>query len=127
MARALLFSGVVAVVWVILAWRSPTLTYHFAPLIAAIVGPLSLRREGRADLKLGIATGTAVLGLLLGVTLLLEVTNKQLGPNFLESGPAWPESVLFSVIGVAVGVRATTRENPGILGRLFEAEEQTQT
>ena len=32
MARALLVSGGVGVIWLVLAWRNPSLTYHFAPL-----------------------------------------------------------------------------------------------
>lgn len=123
MARALLFSGVVGGAWLILAWRNPTLTYHFAPLIGGVVGPLSLRRQGKVDSKLGLSTGAAVLALLLGITLLLEITDKQLGPNFVESGPAWPEAVLFSFIGVALGVRAATRESPGLLGWLVDSTE----
>jgi len=121
MARALLLSGVVALAWIVLAWRSPTLTYHFAPLIGGAVGPLSLRTLGRADAQIGRTVGALVLAMMLGVTLILEVAGRQEGPNFLEVGPAWPEAVLFAVLGTAVGVRAATRERPGMLGTLVDS------
>ena len=121
MARALLVSGGVGVIWLVLAWRNPSLTYHFAPLIGAAVGPLSLRTQGQADSSLANKTGGIVLAFMLGITLLLELAGRQEGPNFLEMGPAWPEAVLFSAIGVFVGVRAASRENPGLLGRLVDS------
>lgn len=121
MTRALFLSGVVAVAWIVLAWRSPNLTYHFAPLVGAAVGPLSLRTQGRADGALTQKTGAIVLAMMLGVTLLLELAGRQEGPNFLEMGPAWPEAVLFAAIGVFVGTRAASRENPGLLGGLVDS------
>ena len=119
--RAALLSGGVGLVWIVLAWRSPTLTYHFAPLIGGAVGPLSLRTRGQADAAIARATGGLVLAMMLAVTLLLEIADRQEGPNFLEMGPAWPEAVLFAVIGVLVGSRAATREHPGLLGRLVDS------
>lgn len=119
--RAALLSGGVGLVWIVLAWRSPTLTYHFAPLIGGAVGPLSLRTRGQADAAIARATGGMVLAMMLAVTLLLEIADRQEGPNFLEMGPAWPEAVLFAVIGVLVGSRAATREHPGLLGRLVDS------
>ncbi len=118
--RSLLFSGGVGLVWIFLAFRNPALTYHFAPLIAGVIGPLSLRTQGRASEVLARKTGGIVLALLLAITLLLEVSGNQEGPNFLESGPAWPEAVLFAVIGVLIGARAASRENPGLLGGLVD-------
>lgn len=121
MMRALLLSGAVGLVWAVLAWRSPNLTYHFAPLIGAAVGPLSLRSQGRADAALTKKTGAVVLAMMLGLTLFLELAGRQEGPNFFEVGPAWPEAVLFSAIGVFVGTRAASRENPGLLGGLVDS------
>lgn len=121
MMRALLISGAVGIVWIALAWRSPTLTYHFAPLIGAAAGPLSLRSQGRADGALTQRTGAMVVAMMWAITLFLEVTGRQLGPNFIEVGPAWPEAVLFAVIGAFVGVRAASRENPGLLGGLVDS------
>ena len=120
-ARALVLSGAVAAAWIVLAWRSPTLTYHFAPLIGGAVGPLSLRSHGRAEAQLTKMVAGIVLAMMLGVTLLLEVAGRQEGPNFLESGPAWPEAVLFSLVGVAVGANAAARERPGLLGGLVDS------
>lgn len=123
MLRAALVSGGVGLIWIILAWRNPNLTYHFAPLIGATVGPLSLRSQGQANAALARSTGALVLILMLAVTLLLELSGRQEGPNFLEVGPAWPEAVLFAVIGVLVGMRAATRERAGLLARLVDSTE----
>ena len=120
MLRSLLFSAGVGLVWIVLAIRSPTLTYHFAPLIGAVIGPLSLRSQGRASEALAQKTGAIVFAMMLGVTLLLELTGNQLGPNFIEVGPAWPEAVLFAAFGVFVGIRAASREEPGLLGRIVD-------
>lgn len=120
LSRALLLSAGVGLVWIVLAWRSPTLTYHFAPLIGGVVGPLSLRTQGRAEASLAQRAAGAVLGLMLAVTLLLEVAGRQEGPNFLEVGPAWPEAVLFAAIGVVIGARTASREQPGLLGGLVD-------
>ena len=89
--------------------------------MGAAVGPLSLRTQGRADGALTQKTGAIVLAMMLGVTLLLELAGRQEGPNFLEMGPAWPEAVLFAAIGVFVGTRAASRENPGLLGGLVDS------
>ena len=70
MARALLVSGGVGVIWLVLAWRNPSLTYHFAPLIGAAAGPLSLRTQGRADSSLANKTGGIVLAFMLGLSLI---------------------------------------------------------
>lgn len=119
-ARALLLSGTVGIVWLMLAWRSPTLTYHFAPLVGGAVGPLSLRTQGRANARLSRNVGLGVLAMLGSVTLVLELAGHQEGPNFLHMGPAWPEAVLFILIGVAIGVRSASRARPGILGSLVD-------
>lgn len=115
-----MLSSLVGIVWFVLAWRSPTLTYHFAPLVGAALGPLSLRTQGRADAALARKVGLQVLAILGAVTLLLEVAGRQEGPNFLHVGPAWPEAVLFIVLGVLIGVRSATRARPGILGSIVD-------
>ena len=82
---------------------------------------MCIRDRGQADSSLANKTGGIVLAFMLGITLLLELAGRQEGPNFLEMGPAWPEAVLFSAIGVFIGVRAASRENPGLLGRLVDS------
>ena len=119
-ARAVGIAAAVAVLWGILAWRNPNLTYHFAPLIGGLAGPASLRSQGRVDRTAAIRTSLVILAVLLGTTAFLVVTERMEGPNFLHSGPAWPEAVLFAAVGVAIGGRAAYRERPGLLGTLIE-------
>ena len=119
--RGAIYSAVVGVVWIVLAWRNPSLTYHFAPLIGAAAWPLSLRTQGRrhiTDARLG---GLGGFGVMTVVTVILLIAGRMDGPNFLHVGPAWPEAILFAVIGAALAVRVATREEPGLLGSLIDA------
>ena len=121
MARALLVSGGVGVIWLVLAWRNPSLTYHFAPLIGGAIWPLSLRSQGQASAQDGRIAAAGALAMMLVVTVILLIGNAMAGPNFLHQGPAWPEAVLFAVVGAAIGMRTATRERPGLLGGLVDA------
>lgn len=119
--RGALLTGAVNVVWFLLALRRPELHYHFAPLIAAALWPLSLRTAGRASMKdtqIGVA---GAIGLTLLTTLIIELTGNMNGPNFLHAGPAWPEAVLFAIVGALITGRAASRERPGLLGGLVDA------
>ncbi len=118
--RAIAFVGVVLAVWVLLAIRNPQLTYHFAPLIAAFVGPASLRTIGPVDAArvIPVAAATSVVvGL---VAVVLHVTGGMEGPTFWNDGPALSEAILFAVLGAAGGTRVATRPNAGLLGSVFE-------
>ena len=118
--RGALLTGAVCVVWFFLALRRPELHYHFAPLIAAALWPLSLRSKGRAtahDSRLGAIGGAALV--IVATAIILLVGNLE-GPNFIERGPAWPEAVLFAVIAGAWGGRVASRVKPGLLGSLVD-------
>ena len=119
--RGALITGLVCAVWIVLAQRNPTLHYHFAPLIAAVVWPLSLRSKGRREKADAFTGGAGSLALTLLVTLVIQLAGTMDGPNFLHAGPAWPEAVLFAVLGAALGSRAAGRDKPGILGRLVDS------
>ena len=118
--RGALLTGGVCVVWFFLALRRPELHYHFAPLIAAALWPLSLRSKGQAsahDARTGAIGGMA---LVLVTTVIILLLGNLEGPNFLHRGPAWPEAVLFAVIAGAWSGRVASRERPGLLGSLFD-------
>ncbi len=118
--RGAFLTGGVCVVWFFLAARNPTLHYHFAPLIAAVLWPLSLRSSGRASVKEARTGGIGAATLVLVTTGIIVLVGNMDGPNFLHAGPAWPEAVLFALIAAAWGTRAASREKPGLLGALVD-------
>lgn len=100
-------SGVVAAVWVALAWFNPDNTYHAAPLLAAGIFPVAQRlRHGR--LTAGQAVGAAAGGYLnvLVVTVLLTVVDKLEGPSLLPFGDAAVEALVFGAAGSLLGAAA---------------------
>ena len=82
-----------------------------------------MRTRGQADQNTGFTAAAGALALMLGVTVLLVIINAMEGPNFLHQGPAWPEAVIFAVLGAAIGLRAAVREKPGLLGFFVESGE----
>jgi hypothetical protein len=100
-----------AVFWVVLAWRTPTSTHHFAPFIVAMLWGF-LERSTNDDGNLGrAATGRAFLGgagVAIGATALLFVADKLQGPGLYGSLPVIPELVVHSFLGATVGGRPWT-------------------
>lgn len=118
--RAAVFVSVVVAVWAFLAIRNPQLTYHFAPLIAAFVGPASLRAVGRVDAAVALPVAAATTALVGLASVALHVADALLGPTFWNDGPALSEAALFTVLGAVAGARVATRPNAGLLGSVFE-------
>ena len=106
-------------VWSVLAVRSPDLTYHFAPLIAAIAWPLGTRRAEPAHPPAALSAAIAALATVSLASLILHVAGQLDGPTFLDTRPAVIEAVLFAIAGAAIGYRAATRQNAGLLGRIL--------
>ena len=121
LVRSAVFVVVVLAVWAVLALRNPQLTYHFAPLIAAFVGPASLRAAGRIDATVALPVAAATSALVGLASVVLHVADAMQGPTFWNDGPALSEAVLFTVLGAVAGARVATRPNAGLLGSVFEA------
>ena len=112
------FAAVVAAgLWIALAVRTPTNTFHFAPIIVAVVGPVSrrmtdggplLRRKG-----LVVAGAGGALAILTGVG--LAVTGNLEGPTLWSDDGALAEVVLFALAATLYGFRVVTRERSGVL------------
>ena len=81
-------------VWVVLAVRSPELTYHLAPLIAAGVWPLMSGRAAAA-----VASGGVTIAVAVG----LALSDSLEGPDLVGGHAAFGEAVLFAVFGAALG------------------------
>ena len=96
-----------AVIWALLAARTPTNTYHFAPMVVAgawvaIDGSIGagLTQRRIVNTSLGgwcVAVATAVV---------LEVKGDLDGPTFWDSSDTAPvllEHVVFAMLGAAIG------------------------
>lgn len=119
----MVFAAAVCAVWSALAIRSPDLTYHFAPVIAAAVWPLSMRSNGRRDSRDAMTSAIGAFLLVSAVALGLHVTDNLTGPTFWNEGPALTEAIVFAAVGAAVGGRAASRAGAGLLGRLVQQSE----
>lgn len=116
-----MLTALVCGIWIGLSWRSPDLHYHFAPLIASVLWPLSLRSQGRRASRDAMVGAIGAAGLVLATTLGLGLADKLGGANFLHNGPAWPEAALFGLVGAAFGARSASRIRPGLLGGLVDS------
>lgn len=105
-----------AALWLVLALRTPTSTFHFAPLIVAGVWPVVRRSMGRrlettdAAKVAGASGGLAIL-----VGLLLFAFDSLRGPSLWADDGALLEVVLFAVLGAGYGFRVASRSKPGLL------------
>jgi hypothetical protein len=118
--RGAVLTGLVCVVWILLANRSPSLTYHFAPPIAAVLWPLSLRSRGRRTFRDAAVGAAGASALVLVTSLGIHLTDQMTGPTFIDRGAALTEAILFLVIGAAFGLRTAIRERPGLLGAMVD-------
>jgi hypothetical protein len=106
-------STVVSVAWLLLGLRSPTVTYHFAPLIVGIAWPYLL-----ASLPYRLSSRQALTGAVAGVSMaistgvLLIVADSLNGPTLWGDGPVMVEVVPAALIGAAFGYRSARRGGP---------------
>jgi len=100
-------SGLLAGIWVVLAWLNPDVTYHLGPILVAASFPIGHRLRAGARLLpfQGFATFVGA-GLNVGVaTGILAWADKLRGPSLLPSGGAVIEAVVFgAVAGIAAAV-----------------------
>lgn len=109
-------SIVAGLVWAGLAWRTPTSTFHFAPLIVAVAWPVVARSTGgRAEARAAVLAAGGAVGFALAVGLLLLVADRLQGPTFWGDGGAIVEVVIAALLGGAYGLRVLTRERSGLL------------
>lgn len=121
----LLASVTITTVWTGLALRHPTLTYHFAPVLAAAAWPLVARfTRGRTSLAVGLraATGGIVVTALAAAE--LHALDALRGPALI-GGSATTEALLGALGGAAWGTRVITRARPGLLIRLLAGPADT--
>ena len=84
--------------WAVLAWRTPTSTFHFAPIVAIAVGPwLAKARMGRHAIGPAIITVAISTVIVLGAVALLASQDRMLGPTFWSETGAVSEAIIFSI------------------------------
>ncbi len=109
----LLWAVVAAVAWGVLAHRTPTSTFHFAPLVVAGVWVI-YDGYSEAGVTQRQAVNEAVAGFVVALvaTVTLELLDDLSGPVFWQSGPDAPvvlEHLLFAAGGAIVGVALALR------------------
>jgi hypothetical protein len=96
-----------ALVWAVLAVRTPTSTFHFAPLVVAVVWPVFGRigdggpPAGRESLVVGASGG--VIAVIAGLG--LQAAGKLEGPTFWSESGAIVEVLIFAAVGTLYGLR----------------------
>ena len=108
-------SGLLAALWVLLAWLNPDVTYHLAPILVAGAFPVGHRlRVGQPLTPVqGVATFIGSLINLGVATGILTWAGKLEGPSLLPTGGAVLESVVFGVGAGAVAAFLVTLRWPG--------------
>jgi hypothetical protein len=110
-----LVSVAFSVLWLGLALRSPTTTYHLVPAAVAASWPLTARRlRGPLSLSAALRAGAGGLVVAAATTIELAGLDALRGPA-LVGGSAAVESSLVAVAGTAWAVRAAVRARPGLV------------
>jgi hypothetical protein len=113
-------AALAAIGWVVLAIRTPTNTYHFAPLVVALAAPIAARSDparsdpARSDLggpdlggsespwsRLVVGCVGGVVAAAIGLS--LAASGNLEGPTFWGEGGALGEVLLFSIGGAVAG------------------------
>lgn len=103
LTRPTLYAAGLTGLWIVLAWGRPTVTYHLAPLLVAIVVPGAIALSEKAGWSLtALATGTGAL-LAAVATIVLGTTGHLAGPSLLPSGGAVVEAWVLAAVGAAGG------------------------
>jgi glutaredoxin len=94
-----------ALAWVLLAARSPTNTYHLAPLLVAAAAAVTHRGLTQAPVRSRRAIGLAVSGLVIAwvTTAVLAWRGMLAGPDVTGGHGAVVESVLLALLGSVLG------------------------
>jgi len=107
-----------AVAWMVLASRTPTSTFHFAPLVVAGAWVV---HDGYSESGLtqhrAVNEALVGFGLAVAATVLLEAMGNLTGPVFWHEGPDSPvvlEHLMFaaggSVLGLGIAMRRANKE-----------------
>lgn len=111
-------SGIIAGIWVALAWQNPENTYYIAPFLVAASFPIAQRvKVGRLNRRDALwSAGGGMINVLVA-TGLLFTTGKLDGTSLLSFwGPA-PEAVFLGLVGALLGGAIAQARVPATLAR----------
>jgi hypothetical protein len=98
-------SLVVSLIWVGLAWRTPTSTFHFAPLIAGVIGPYAAKsRTGVVSPVRAFRLTSAGMAAVAASIAFLAAVDRLRGPTFWSADGAAIEAALFGGLGALAGL-----------------------
>ena len=104
-----------SVVWLTLAWRSPSSTYHFAPLIAAGVGPYAAKSiAGRQQVTTALLISAISAAVVIAAIVVMAIGDRMQGPSFWSEDGALLEAVLFAAAGAAIGMAMLARRRVAV-------------
>ena len=103
--KLLFLSLGLGLLWIFLAFNSPTTTFHLGPPLVAAAVAMSHRSSGSGPLSNAAAAGAAVSGLTnaLVATAVLAFNDRLEGDSLLPFGDATVESIVFAIAGAAGG------------------------
>ena len=104
--RPIVATVLLAVVWFALAWRSPTSTHHFAPLVIAAAWGFMAELDSNVAVRAAAGAGVGVAVVTLAA---LALGDRLMGPTLWGSRPSWPELAGFAVLGGVVTLARARR------------------
>lgn len=109
--RPSLYGLGLTLLWGVLAFSNPMITYHLAPLLVAVVIPIGAALTAAITTQTALAATSIGLALTLGAVIMLGLTEHLAGPSLLPGGGAVLEAVLFGGIGAAGGLAFAIRHH----------------
>jgi len=101
-------SAAVALGWVAMATTHPTVTYHFAPIVAVIPAPLFTRFRTDQPLPPRRALALSAIGVLIVViaTAVIASLDAFRGPTLIGPSSALAETLMAIGVGFLIGLTA---------------------
>lgn len=106
--------------WVVLAVRTPTNTFHFAPIVVAMAWPILRRVDAGRPIPQREAIVASATGVVLAVVVgaVLSLTGNLDGPTFWGDGESVVDDPLFEVVvfalaGGLAGYLVASLQGPG--------------
>ena len=87
-----------------LAFSNPTITYHLAPFLVAVVIPIGVASTETITTRTAVTAPSIGAVVALGAVVVLGSTEHLAGPSLLPTGGAVLEAIVFGSIGAIGGL-----------------------